>query len=155
GSIHRLRWGDGNGDNRLELVVAPIFGRDAKPPEYAAPARLVVLESGGKLDPGTWKSNDLASRLVLHSIEVIDADGDGGSDILTADNGGVMLLRNLSNASVELISGATGAAPKRGSSEVHLGQLADGRKFLATIDPWHGKEVAVCVTERRQSAHAT
>jgi hypothetical protein len=45
----------------------------------------------------------------------------------------------------DLIPGASGLAPKRGSSEVHLGKLADGRTFLATIDPWHGSEVAVCV----------
>ena len=47
-----------------------------------------------------------------------------------------------------MIPGAPGSAPKRGSSEVHLGKLADGRLFLATIDPWHGTEVAVCVGRR-------
>ena len=32
GSIHRLRWGDVDGDTKLDLVVAPIFGREARPP---------------------------------------------------------------------------------------------------------------------------
>jgi hypothetical protein len=42
-----------------------------------------------------------------------------------------------------LTAGATGSAPKRGCSEVHLGRLRDGRQFLATIEPWHGSEVVV------------
>ena len=36
GSIHRLRWGDVDGDTQLDLVVAPIFGREARPPDYAS-----------------------------------------------------------------------------------------------------------------------
>src|SRR5262249_2029565 len=30
---------------------------------------------------------------------------------------------------------------------VHLGRLADGRRFLATIEPWHGSEVVVCYAD--------
>ncbi len=43
--------------------------------------------------------------------------------------------------------GAPGKSPKRGSSEVHLGKLGDGRRFLATVEPWHGNEVAVCIAD--------
>ena len=39
GSIHRLRWGDVDGDTKLDLVVAPIFGPKAKPPAYDDKAR--------------------------------------------------------------------------------------------------------------------
>ena len=90
GSIHRLRWGDVDGDRRLDLVVAPIFGREARPPDYASPDRLQVFTTGD--DP--WQQAmeqhaSLAERLVMHAIEVIDADGDGRSEILTADNQGV------------------------------------------------------------------
>ena len=49
GSIHRLRWGDVDGDGRLDLVVAPIFGPEAKPPTYDDPARLCVFD--GDDDP--------------------------------------------------------------------------------------------------------
>jgi hypothetical protein len=145
GSVHRLRWGDVDGDMRLDLVAAPIFGPDASPPAYASPARLLILTLSGNLEDAKWKSRTIAQRNVMHAIEVIDADGDGVADILTADNGGVMLWRAAVNASVELIPGAPGNAPKRGSSEVHLGRLRDGRRFIATIDPWHGNEAAVCV----------
>src|SRR6516225_490764 len=46
GSIHRLRWGDVDGDKRLDLVVAPIFGREARPPDFASPAHLQVFSTG-------------------------------------------------------------------------------------------------------------
>src|SRR5262249_17836348 len=85
----------------------------------------------------------MASRPVIHAIEVIDANGDGCSDILTASNEGVDLFRGKSGGSLSLTPGAPGPAPKRGSSEVHIGRLADGRRFLATIEPWHGSEVVV------------
>ena len=56
GSIHRLRWGDIDGDTKLDLVVAPIFGRGAKPPRYDDKARIVAFQPQG--DP---KTGDLAS----------------------------------------------------------------------------------------------
>jgi hypothetical protein len=145
GSIHRLRFGDVDGDQKLDLVVAPIFGRDAQPPRFQGPAELQVFTRSTQSGPGTWHSRVVARREVMHAIEVIDANGDGVRDILTADNGGVGLISGKSGEFLALTSGAPGTAPKRGSSEVHLGTLADGRKFLATIEPWHGNEVAVCV----------
>jgi hypothetical protein len=144
GSIHRLRFGDVDGDQKLDLIVAPIFGRDAQPPRFRGLAELQVFTRGTHSDPRAWHSRVLARREVMHAIEVIDANGDGISDILTADNGGVALFRAKSSDPLALTPGATGTVPKRGSSEVHLGTLADGRKFLATIEPWHGNEVAVC-----------
>jgi hypothetical protein len=145
GSIHRLRFGDVDGDQKLDLVVAPIFGRDAKPPAYSGPAELQVFSRSGGPGSNVWRSRVVARREVMHAIEVIDANGDGISDILTADNGGVILLRGKSSGFLALTPGAPGAAAKRGASEVHLGKLADGRKFLATIEPWHGHQVAVCL----------
>ncbi len=41
-----------------------------------------------------------------------------------------------------LVTGALGR-PQEGASEVHLGRLKDGRKFLATVEPWHGTDVAI------------
>ncbi len=147
GSIHRLRWGDVDGDKRLDLVVAPLFGPEAKPPTYASPNRIRVFTTGANPESGRWSSRTLSDRYVLHAIEVIDADGDGLSDILTADNDGVALFLDNSSAPRSLTPGAPGKTPKRGSSEVHLGKLRDGRRFLATVEPWHGNEVAVCLAD--------
>jgi hypothetical protein len=145
GSIHRLRFGDVDGDRKLDLVVAPIFGPDSQPPRYRGAAELRVFSRSSDAGVGVWRNRVVARREVMHAIEVIDANGDGVADILTADNAGVSLVRSKSSGVLALTAGAPGTAPKRGSSEVHLGQLADGRKFLATIEPWHGNQVVVCV----------
>lgn len=146
GSIHRLRFGDIDGDHKLDLVVAPIFGRNAQPPRYRGAAALQVFTRTTPSGPGAWQSRVVAHREVMHAIEVIDANGDGISDILTADNAGVALVRFNQSEPLTLTPGAPGSAPKQGSSEVHLGKLADGHRILVTIEPWHGSEVVVCTS---------
>jgi len=149
GSAHRLRWGDVDGDRRLDLIVAPIFGPDAKAPTYnQSAARIQVFYTGADPKSGQWRAETVGERPVLHSIKVLDFDGDGRSEILTADNLGVALFdreagQNGAWHCRPLVSGAPGEAPKRGSSEIHVGRRADSSRFLATLEPWHGNEVAV------------
>lgn len=152
GSIHRLRWGDVDGDGRLDLVVAPIFGPDAKQPLFNQdPARLSVFQTGTDPKSGHWEGREVTRRPVMHAIEVITPEPGARPEILTADNLGVSRVRWEPSAhefrSVSLIPGVSGDAPKTGCSEIHLGRLTGGRRFLATIDPWHGSEVAVCLSE--------
>ncbi len=76
-SIHRLRWGDVDGDKRLDLVVAPIFGREARPPDYASPAQAPGVLDRDDPEHKKWTGTVVGTRRVIHAIEVIDADGDG------------------------------------------------------------------------------
>jgi Aldos-2-ulose dehydratase, beta-propeller domain/FG-GAP-like repeat len=153
GSIHRLRWGDVRGDERLDLVVAPIFGPTAHGPEFdQSLARIVLFQTPTDLKAGKWREEVVGERPVVHAIRVLDFDGDGRAEILTADNLGVALFAHDRGRDARwlcrpLTSGAPGQAPKRGSSEIQVGRLADGRRFLATIDPWHGTEVTLCISE--------
>ena len=149
-SIHRLRWGDVDGDQRPELVVASIFGPKARPPIFDQdPAAIVAFRPGEDPRAGAWHGPEpVASRPVLHAIRVVDFDGDGRADVLSADNLGVGLARLNKDSQggwerLTLVPGAPGAAPKRGASEIHVGRLADGSRFLATLEPWHGNQVAV------------
>ena len=92
GSIHRLRWGDVDRDKRPDLVVASLFGPDARPPAYAGAAPVTVFR---KLDwrGGTPPKGEIvASRPVMHAIDVIDLFKDGQSCILTADDLGTSLI---------------------------------------------------------------
>ena len=140
-SIHRLRWAStGKGGPPVGLVVAPLFGARSRPPTYEQDlAHLVVLtfdREHAKL--GGWASRLLAERPVLHAIEV------DGPLVRTADNLGVGTFPILGGAApaAPRIAGAAGPPPRRGCSEVHVGRLG-GRRFVATIDPWHGGVVAV------------
>jgi hypothetical protein len=163
-SIHRLRWGDLDGDYKPELVVAPIFGPKAKPPTYDQdPAQLIAFETGRDPKVGRWRIIPLAKLPVIHAIEIRAArewtvgratglNASRGSVVFTADNTGVNSVlydpTKLTPVSERnCIPGVRGTAPNRGSSEIHNGKLAGGHPFLATIDPWHGSEVAVCVAD--------
>ncbi len=42
GSIHRLRWGDLDGRDGLDLIIAPLFGPEAKPPDYQQSAATIL-----------------------------------------------------------------------------------------------------------------
>jgi hypothetical protein len=150
GSIHRLRWGRIGGDARLDLVVAPIFGVDAKPPAFQEDdAALTMFHTGAEPKTGRWSPVVIGERPVTHAIEVRAIGGDGDV-ILAASNRGVTLFRRTPAGfeATELTPGEPGTPPKRGSSEVHLGKLKDGRAFVATIDPWHGSQVAVCLSQQ-------
>jgi FG-GAP-like repeat len=153
-SIHRLRSGDVDQDKRPDLVVASIFGPEAKPPAYAGGAQLGIFR---KL---SWKGGarpnfeKITSRPVMHAIDVLDIFKTGQACILTADDLGTSFVRwgKVSGAELaddwqaplSLTAADSDAAPsKRGASEVHAGRMADGQCLLATIEPWHGNRVAV------------
>ncbi len=161
GSIHRIRWGDIDGDKRPDLIVAPIFGPEAAPPTYEDPARLTIFETGDDPKAGSWSSRVLAERPVMHAIEVLPLfDGSGRpSVILTADNLGVASIGYRDNDPkdlhmVNLVTGASGEPPQRGTSEIHQGRL-NGRPFLATIEPWHGNQVVVHLKSKAEDLFDT
>jgi hypothetical protein len=153
-SIHRLRWGDVDGDRVLDLVASPIFAPEASAPEFGGDAVVRVYNRKPQADGTTsWDVGVGPRRPVLHAIRVMDLDRDGRDDVLTASNRGVEWHRMAVNGALRvtewgwesslLSAGAAGVAPKCGSSEVQVGRLSDGRRFVASIDPWHGSVVAV------------
>ncbi len=88
------------------------------------------------------------SLTVVHGVLVMDWNGDGRDELLTASFEGVSLLEstgdvpNLEWSRTHLASGDQTPGPRRGSSEIAVGKVA-GRRFLATIEPWHGEQVVV------------
>ncbi len=166
GSIHRLRWGYILGtpritpgslsfDKKLELVVAPLFGPSAKPPAFdQEPAHILLFDTGSEPKSGRWSSRIIGNAPVLHAIAVLDLEGTGFNVVLGASNNGV--TRSKFSGVVAgaplfvtqpLASGAPGESPKKGCSEVHVGKWKDGKRFLATVEPWHGTDVAVYLSE--------
>jgi len=153
---HRLKWADLDGDGRPELVNAPLLGYGAKAPDYAVPAPFVWYQREG----GKWQRHVIDETLrLLHGFAVVRWDGDKRDSLLTASAEGVHLFQSSGRGSrmkwskTLLGNGGAGAAqpatpasqpatPRTGASEVCLGRLGK-RRFIATIEPWHGNQVAV------------
>jgi hypothetical protein len=140
---HRLRLADIDGSGRKVVVNAPLAGANAEPPEYRGAVPLVYYR------PGDWKRQLItdATHGVMHGIYVVDWDGDGRDEILTASMEGLHLLRMTRDGQWNrtLLSPADPAPwPQSGASDVAVGHLGK-RRFLCTIEPWHGHQVAVYV----------
>ena len=133
-SSHRMRWGDIDGDGKKELLVMPIFGVGSSAPAHAGAVHFTayVVPANPTDAAATWPAQVLDSTHleVSHDLEVVDWDGDKAADILTASNGGIYLFRPALNKGAELLAtGASGAAPDKGSSEV-------GSAISAGIASW-------------------
>ncbi len=145
-TAHRLRWADWDGNGKKELVVVPILGEGATPPNYALP----VAITGYAFANGKARTYTIDRSLtVAHGMRILDFDGDGRDDLLVASYEGVTWFApegkgaNRTWRKTLLASGEQNMPPKRGSSEIDRGWLKGKRPFLATIEPWHGNEVVV------------
>ncbi|MGA3323113.1 MAG: FG-GAP-like repeat-containing protein [Terriglobia bacterium] len=156
---HRLRWANLDGKGRMALVDAPLLGFGAVAPEYKAPAALTWFAmpeilmrehaAAREAPPLEWPSHLIDDSLtVMHGLNVLDWDGDGRDEILTASFEGIHLFHSAGHGAqltwtcTHLGEGDQQSRPKRGASEIGVGKVA-GKRFLATIEPWHGDQVVV------------
>lgn len=143
---HRLRWGNFNGKNRT-LINLPIIGIGASAPSYEGGAQMKAYEIPE--DPkGVWGSVVVDDKFEMaHGIAVVDWNADGRDDLLTASFAGINLLQFAIDGrfvqQTQIGVGNRGERPTQGSSEVGLGSLPNGSRFMASIEPWHGNEVVV------------
>ncbi len=120
---------------------------DSKP--YLMPYRTDLLDLDhswpGKIDTIT----------ALHAVEVAQQlQANFPPVILAASNAGVTMT-NISHIVGTPIYGTrplvtevhSEGASQEGASKVHLGRLKDGRKFLATVEPLDGTDVAIYLSE--------
>lgn len=138
---HRLRWADIDGTGKKVLVNQPLTAATVDRPEDRAHTPLVFYR------PGEWKRETISEQDegVVHCIYIVDWDGDGRDDILTAGFTGIHLFKLGKNgrwSRTEIAQGDPAPWPKSGSSDVAVGRLGK-RRFLAAIEPWHGNEVAI------------
>ena len=151
-TIHRMRFGDVNGDKKPELVVVPLQGRGATGAKNWSEAGVRVIAYTIPGDPAKeqWKGELISDQYpTMHNFQVVDVDGDGKNDVLTASYEGVHLHKR--DAAGKWTSHKIGAGDQsnpqknRGASEIKLGKMKNGRQFIGTIEPWHGNQVVVYV----------
>jgi hypothetical protein len=138
---HRLRVADPDGRGDKVVINAPLTAPDASGPDYRGHVPLVCYR------PGEWKRRMIGDENegVMHGIFVVDWDGDGRDEILTASFLGIHLYGRRPDGHwtrTEIARGDPAPWPKCGSSDVavvHLGK----RRLLASIEPWHGNQVVV------------
>jgi hypothetical protein len=138
-TLHRIRWGDVEGDGRQELVVAPLHGRGNKGPSWEGQgARILVYRVPPNPDRDSWPVEVADDSLhIVHNLIVTNFDEDRQDEILTASREGVHVLKRLAKGgwSKTLIGeGSPG--------EIKMGRLGKTR-YLATVEPWHGNSVVL------------
>jgi hypothetical protein len=137
---HRLRWADLFGAGKKVLVNSVLTGATAEPPNFDEATPLYFY------DPKDWKRQSIpvANRGVVHGILIFDWNRDGKEDVLTAGFPGIDVYRWSGKWNRESFAkGAPAEWPKGGSSDVAIGKLKGGKRYVAAIEPWHGNSVAV------------
>jgi len=138
---HRLRWADIDGSGHKVVISQPLTNAAAVTPQDRLHTPMVMYR------PGAWKRETISSAEegVVHGIYIVDWDGDGRDEILSAGFSGIHLYK-LSRDGVwnrtEIAKGDPTPWPKCGSSDVAVGHVGE-RRFVAAIEPWHGNQVAI------------
>lgn len=128
---HRIRVCDG------AFVNAPLTGAKAEPPDFLGSVPLVLYR------PGDWKPERIAGagEGVMHGIFVERAEP---CSILAASFAGIYRIERKGKTwqRTKLAAGSPLPWPKSGSSDIAIGHLKK-ETFIASIEPWHGNELAV------------
>lgn len=137
-TLHRMRWGDIDGDGRKELIVAPLHGRGNKGPAWeGAGLRLLVFRVPRDPARDPWPVEVADDSLHIgHNLIVEDYDGQPGDEIWLAAREGVHVIQKGSGTwrRFKLGEGAPG--------EIKLGRV-NRQRVIATVEPWHGNGVVI------------
>jgi hypothetical protein len=138
-TLHRIGWADVDGDGRSELIVVPLHGKGTSGPGWTdgPGARILVfrIPEQPALQPWTF---EVASDSLHIAHNFITA----GAEIWVAAKQGVFALRRDPNGQWSQRQIAEGSP-----GEIKMGQ-ASGKRYLATVEPWHGNSI---VTYKEES----
>jgi len=147
-TLHDLRAVDADGQGKTELVVSTLLRPD-KPGHKAAGASLYILRRPQDPFSDPWIREPINSELNdKHCVLPVDWDGDGRQELLAAAREGIFLFAKNQQGTwhKRQISEGYRQEDKHGSSEVTVGRLQGGKRYLAAIEPHHGHQ-AVIYTE--------
>lgn len=150
-TVHRVRAIDIDGDDRPEIVLVPLQGRDATAKgNYTdgRPVRIVAYKIPARAaeKPESWRHEVVSNELhVCHNFWVRPNPVAGNPpQILVASYEGVSAIhKSIGGWKTDRLGDGNQANPKgsRGSSEVKFGWLTKTAPVIATVEPWHGNQV--------------
>jgi hypothetical protein len=142
-TVHRMHWVAGPG-NTWGLVVAPLHPNGS----------LKATDPGSRIEwyapPATagnpWKVSLIDDSLQrTHNLDPVAWDGDPEEEILIAGLEGVLLADRKDGqwVTTPLLGKRAGDETHQGAGEVRAGRASDGSRFIATIEPMHGNQLAL------------
>jgi hypothetical protein len=143
---HHVVWADVDGDGKKELINAPLIGPASLAPTYDQDKASLFWYR-----QGDWKRNVITTEIpgILHRVRAVSWDNDRREELLAASFEGIRLYTSTgSGANVKwesrLLSPGHNQdpAPRLGASDVAVGNM-NGKRILASVEPWHGQEVVV------------
>ncbi len=142
-TMHRFRAVSVAG--KKELACAPLHGRDAKPGTGPG-AQIFLLKRPANPFTEKWTREGVQKDFhITHNFWPADLDGDGTDEIFLAGLEGVFLLKRAADGSWARTTIGEGDPIKGGAGEIKPGKLPGGKKFVTTVEPWHGTSAAVYV----------
>ncbi len=143
---HHIAWADLDGDGKKELLNAPLIGARSLGPTYDQDKASVFWYS-----PTDWKRHIVTEDIpgIIHRVRPVQWDGNKREQFLVASFEGIVLYRATGMGEAmkfekQVLSSGhiNDKAPRLGSSDVGVGRQ-DGKRFFASVEPWHGNEVVV------------
>ena len=147
-TTHRMRWADTDADGRSELIVAPLHGRGTSGPQHwiGNGVRLLALTPSENPESAPWGQEVVDDSFhIVHNFWVLNFDADEPQELLVASYEGLHLLDRGADGNwirTRLGQGFVGEAI-RGAGEIKLGTLASGKRYIATVEPWHANNIVI------------
>jgi hypothetical protein len=145
-TMHRMRVMDVEGKGRKELVCSPLQGRETSGPEWwkGAGVSLYLLRRPAQPFTEPWRREVIDNGMhINHNVWPLDWEGDGKEEILAAAYEGIFLFQKTADGKWVRRQIGEGDPEKRGAGEVKAGRLPGGKRYIATIEPWHGQQAVV------------
>lgn len=147
-TVHRIRFADIDGDGKPALISAPLMGRGATKENNwmdGQPVRITAYRIPKDPIRDRWTPEVLDETLhVVHNFTPIPF-GTRKWLLAASYEGVTMIARTGGQWKSKRLGAGNQENPKGtlGASEIKQGRLKNDKRFIATIEPWHGHQVVV------------
>ncbi len=146
-TVHRMKFIDIDGMGKPALISIPLMGRGSSAKANwmdGQPVRVTAYRIPKDPVRDRWTPEVLSEALhVVHNFVGIRGSGNA-QNILAASYEGVSLIAKSDGKwTTRKIGAGNQDDPKKnlGASEIKMGSLKSGKKFIATVEPWHGFQI--------------